>query len=312
MKFLNLTKSIGVFAAGAMALSASNAFSAAGQLTGSLNLSKSGTLFDIGNSNAGGALWTTGRVTTTHNGPSSFQQTDAMLDFDARFLKKTIKLLDGDSVSKIWRDNNGSRWELNATLKVIGLATIAPPSWPRTGDDHYGDTGVKSYNMDFFSASASYPVGPIALTISGKANGGINLRTYSQKGVVNNATYLQDWGRTYVYSGANINGQGSVSAGIPWLASGGVTATVNIINGWVNAENWADRIEYKNNAASNKILYRGNLNSDAAASMGAGKLEAWVELIGIDVSRSTLASWGGYTIASKKLFSQAKEEYFAK
>jgi|GEM_PF-6756973 hypothetical protein len=306
-----------LLATGALMLGANLAQAAAGQTSGNFTLDKKGTLFNIGNANAGGSLWTNGYVYTSHNKSNSYQHTNSTMDLDARFLKKTLKVLDSNARTKIWREptaNGGStsRWELEASVKVLGLATVVPPSWPQANGEHYGDTGVKNHTMNFFSASASYPISIVTLTVSGSAGGSVGVRARSYKKWVNNATYMQDFGQSFVYSGANISGRGSVSAGIPWLAEAGVTASVNIINGWVNSDSWGDRIEYWNNPAAQKVLYRANTRSDAAASLGAGKLELWFKAVGINVARETLASWGGYTIASRNLFNQGKEEFFAK
>lgn len=318
MKGLKLLKtSCALLAAGAFMLGAGLTQAAPGQATGTFTLNKAGTLFNIGNGNAGGAMLTNGYVYTNHNKSNSYQHTNSTMDLDAKFLKKTRKLLDSNARTKIWREptaNGGStsRWELDASVKIIGLSTVLPTSWPRADGVHYGDTGVKSHTMNFFSASASYPISIIVLTVSGKAGGSVSVRARSGKSWVNNATYMQDYGQSFVYSGANINGKASVSAGVPWLAEAGVTASVNVVNGWVNAASWGDRVEYWNNPAAQKVLYRTNTRSDAAASLGAGKLELWFKTVGINVVRDTLASWSGYTIANRNLFNQGKEEYFAK
>ena len=308
-----------------IAINSTPVLAAAGETIGILNLAKSNTLFSIGSSQAGGKMWTTGVVSTTHSRASSKQTTDAMIDLDGSLLNYTVKLLDAGASTAINHTSAGTNWKLGASVKVAGNTLLAP-AWTQTGNVHSGDTGVKPYNMTFFTTpqvglSFDVPIiGDVGVGFNGKLGGEINVRALAHKDAVNNSNYLQEFGKAFVYSGARIigTGEGGINAVI---LKAFLQTNVDLINGWVNAETWADRIEYWNNPASTKVLYRGNLNSDASASIGSGNLKGFID-IGVDLSwlggvkiytvEQLFAEWKGYTIASKKLYQQFKEEYFAK
>lgn len=317
-------KSMGLLVAGTLAIGAASAFAAEGQTSGSLNLNKTGNLFSIGGSQAGGKMYTTGAVITSHTKTKARQQTDAMMDLDASLLGHNIKLLDSGATSIIEHtvNTNGTRglwWSLGASVKVAGLSLITP-QWTQSGGEHTGDTGLKPYNMNFFTTPKvtigfSVPIiGSVGVDFQGKLGGQVSLRALAHKNQINNSTYLQELGKSFVYSGAKIiaTGTGTLSA---FVAEASLQTNVDLLNGWVNAETWADRIEYWNNPASRKVLYRGNLNSDSAASIGGGDLRAiakiGVSILSMEVYNKLITSWSGFTIASKKLYSQFKEEYFA-
>ena len=186
-------------------------------------------------------------------------------------------------------------FENRGHVKIMGI-TIASQSPSYKDGYKRGDTGALSIQKTFTCQAAKYQVSIVTLAVNGCAKGGLSTSSAGK-----NATALDYHGKTFTRLGAFVRADSSISAGIPILATAGVTASVDLMdaNMVTTAQGWGT-----SSSDSSSIKYSGNVNSEANADVGGGTVSLWVKLLEQPVVQEVLASWSGYRLAHQELFNK--------
>lgn len=156
----------------------------------------------------------------------------------------------------------------------------------------------KSYSKTFFTASDTFMVGPVPVTVTASIRGGVRAGAeahgHSNKYLGNAGTWLID-GTAKLYGGADAKAHLSAFAGVPGVLGVGVSSTIGLIDVSVTPETYSRNV---GPLANGNAITAKNRMPFTITSLD-GKVEVWAQVTPLLRPRKKLIDWDGYKLVDK-------------